>query len=325
MAKPLDYNATIVARHDLMANLAVFRVRTDAPVTHEGVPGFVPGQYLTLGLNRPGHADDGDPRPLSVRRPMSIASSPDDRDAVEFYVRYVEQPESDLPLTHLLWACQPGDRMYVRPVAAGTFTLADTVGRGPARRVLMLAAGTGLAPFVSIVRARVARDPAARLDDLSIIHGASYVEALGYRDELEQLARTHGLGYVPTVSRPQEAPGWRGATGRAEALLTPERLPETEVALGCHVGALTPETCAVLVCGLRGTIEGAIHHLAARGFVPDNRRLRRALGVPEELPSTLFFENYDSAPVVDVRDPAAVARLRAVYAGVAPWAAASTT
>ncbi len=309
MAKPLEYNATVTERIDLEPTLSVFRVRPDAPFS-EGEPWFVPGQYLTLGKNRPPGADD-DPRPHSVRRPMSIASAPHDTDEAEFYIRRVGTPESDLPLTHELWHVAPGDRMYVRPTPAGRFTVEDTCGADDPRLKVTIAAGTGLAPFVSMARARVRADPSADLSDFAIVHGASYPTGLGYRDELEALVGGHGLRYVPTVSRPKEAPDWDGFTGRAEAQFAREALPRTEAALGMDEGELIPSRAVVLICGLQGTIGCTLQSLIERGFVPDHRRLRRALEVPDDEPASVYWEQYDSSPVIDTKDEALMERLRA--------------
>ncbi len=309
MAKPLEYNATVTERIDLEPTLSVFRVRPDVPFS-PGQPWFVPGQYLTLGKNRPAGADD-DPRPHSVRRPMSIASAPHDTLDAEFYIRRVGTPESELPLTHELWRLAQGDRMYCRPTPAGKFTVEDTCGADDPRLKVTIAAGTGLAPFVSMARARVRADASADLRDFAIVHGASYPTGLGYREELEGLVARHGLRYVPTVSRPGEALDWRGFTGRAEAQFTAEALPRTEAALGLGDGELTPARAVVLICGLQGTIGGTVQALIERGFVPDHRRLRRALEVPDDVPASVFWEQYDALPVLDTKDEALMARLRA--------------
>lgn len=309
MAKPLEYNATVTERIDLEPTLSVFRVRPDAPFSPSGDPWFVPGQYLTLGKNRPAGADN-DPRPHSVRRPMSIASAPHDTEDAEFYIRRVGEPESELPLTHQLWMCNPGDRLYCRPTPAGKFTIEDTVGSDDPRLKVTVAAGTGLAPFVSMVRARVRDDPSADLSDFAIVHGASYPTGLGYRDELEAAVGGHGLRYVPTVSRPHAAPDWDGHTGRAEAQFQDDTLPRTEAALGLGEGQLNPTKAVVLICGLQGTIGGTVQALIQRGFVPDHRRLRRALQVPDDVPPTVYWEQYDSSPVIDTHDEALMERLR---------------
>ncbi len=317
MAKLLEYNATVTKRIDLEPTLAVFRLRPDAPFEAKtpGAPWFVPGQYLTIGMNRAVVEGEDDPRPVSVRRPMSIASAPEDEGEAEFYIRKVGTPESDLPLTHLMWPIQEGERMFCRPTPAGKFTIEDTCGLDDRRLKVTLAAGTGLAPFISMARSRVLRDPSADLSDLAILHGASYPSSLGYRDELVRLAGDHGLKYIPTISRPHEVEGWEGFAGRAEALFGDDNLGQTEEALGLGAGGLRPDKAVVLICGLQGTIANAIISLLARGFVPDNRRLRRVLEVPDGVEASVYWEQYDSTPVLDVKDEALMERLRGLLHG----------
>lgn len=304
--KELVYNATLAEREDLTPALAVFRIRPDDPLPGEG-PWFVPGQYLTIGLNNTEKPELG-----SVRRPMSIASAPERRDLVEFYIRYVEKPESDNPLTHLLWKTRPGDRIFLRTQPVGKFTIEDTMGHD-ARLKVCVAAGTGLAPFLSMVRSKVCRDPSVRLDDWVIIHGASYSRDLGYREELEGLAKHNGLHYLPTVSRPHQDPSWTGHTGRAEDFFKPERLDALEDLLGLDRNTFRPDRVGVLICGLQGTIGATIERLLPRGFVPDNRKIRRALQIPDDMPAHTFYEAYDTVPPIDLNDTAHVEELRAVF------------
>jgi len=307
MAKPLEYNATLVEREDLTPALGVFRIKPD-----EALPGtgawFVPGQYMVLGLNNEVKTELG-----GVRRPMSIASAPERRDLAEFYIRYVDKPESDNPFTHLLWTRKAGDRMYVRVHPTGKFTVEDTTGVGDPRLKVCLAAGTGLAPFLSMVRSEILRDPSRSLADYVIIHGASYDADLGYRDELEALASKHGLRYLPTVSRPQACPNWKGFGGRAEGFFAPDRIGGLEDALGLGAGEFRPDRVQILICGLQGTIGTCIEHLVPRGFVPDNRKIRRALEIGEEHKATIFYEAYDTIPPIDLEDTAKVAGLKEAF------------
>lgn len=307
MAKPLVYNATLTQRIDLTDALTIFRITPDEPPAERAW--FVPGQYCVLGMN-----NEKQPALGSVRRSMSIASAPEQDGPVEFYIRYVAKPESDNPLTHLLWTLRAGDRLYMRTHAAGKFTVEDTVGKGDSRFIVAVAAGTGAAPFVSMVRSEILRDPRADLRRYVILHGASYPADLGYRDELIRLSETNGLRYYGTVSRPREASGWNGDVGRVEDYFAPERLAELEQRLGLPPGGFTPRTAVVLVCGLQGTIGMSITRLLGRGFIPDQRRLREAFGAPADAPATLHFEQYDKEPVVDIKNPDVVAPLREALA-----------
>jgi ferredoxin-NADP reductase len=305
--KPLTYNATLAKRIDLTDALSIFQVAPDtAPEKKVAGGWFTAGQYCVLGMNNDAKPDLG-----SVRRSMSIASAPEDEGPIEFYIRFVSKPESENPLTHLLWTLKDGDRMYMRPVPAGVFTVKDTIGDDDARLRIMVAAGTGSAPFVSMVRSELRRNPKADLSRYVLLHGASYDKDLGYREELEPLTKTHGLRYYGTVSRPKECPGWSGDTGRVESYFDPARLGELEKRLGMADGDFTPKTAAIFICGLQGTIGTTITNLVPRAFVPDQKRVREALGVPTENPSNLFFEQYDTEPVIDIKNPENIAPLRA--------------
>lgn len=302
MAKPLEYNATLVERIDLTSALSVFKIRPDEPLT--GSPTFVPGQYMTLGLN-----NEDKPELGSVRRPMSIASAPEEVHTLEFYIRYVNYPESDNPLTHLLWKTKAGDRIYLRSKAVGKFTIADTIGDEDPRLRICVAAGTGLAPFISMVRSHKLGDPGSSLARWGILHGASYPADLGYREELENLV-PHGLHYLKSVSRPNETPDWDGDKGRVEDYFLPERLDSLESGLGLPPGGLVPTRATIYICGLQGTIGQTIVRMISRGFVPENRKLRRALEVDEGIEASLFFEQYDSTPVIDINNPEVMEPLR---------------
>lgn len=62
---------------------------------------------------------------------------------------------------------------------------------------------------------------------------------------------------------------------------------------------------------MQGTIGTTITNLIDRGFVPDQKRMREALGVPTDVPASLFFEQYDTEPVIDIKTPAVIEPLRA--------------
>jgi len=311
MAKLLEYNATLTERVDITDALTLFRVTPDQPPAQR--PWFTPGQYCVLGLNNTEKPELG-----SVRRSMSIASAPEDTGPTEFYIRWVAKPESDNPLTHLLWKLKDGDRLYMRAVAAGVFTVKDTVGVDDPRLRVMVAAGTGSAPFVSMVRSELRRNPSADLSKWVLLHGASYPADLGYRDELMRMVEVHGLRYWGTVSRPREAPDWRGDTGRVEAYFEGARLDDFEQRLGLPAGGFNPKRVVIYICGLTGTITGTIIPLMDRGFVPDFKRIREALGVPADVKDSVFYEQYDTEPVINIKDEATVAPLRArMQAGLA--------
>ncbi len=281
-------NATLITRTDLDSTLAIFRIRPDA-VPAPGEPWFVSGQYVTIGI--------GD-----VQRAYSIASEPEERRWVEFYIRFAREPETDSPLTHLLWKLSVGARLHLGEKIAGRFTLPRTAGKDDTRLKLLVGAGTGVAPFISMVRSAIREGDRALLARLVVLHGVSHPHELAYREELTDAAARFGVRYFPTVSRPREHPEWTGLTGRVESLFDGDRFPGID---------LTPAGSLVYVCGFKDTIAGAVRRLLGRRYAPEDRRLRRMLGIPDAEKPSLFFEQYDIEPVFDPKDEALIAELRA--------------
>lgn len=238
------FNATLLDRHDLTPELAVVTVRPDSG----DVPEFVPGQYTLLGLppdDGPSFTPGG--RPRLVKRAYSIASPAQRRDAYEFYVVLVEGGK----LSTRLWTVGSGERLWMDGAVRGGFTL-DHADRGS--DVLMVATGTGVAPFMSMLRTHAAAPPWRRC---VLVHGVRRVAELGYREELESLAALDPrFSYLPVVSREP----WPGRRGRVQPLLEPDAF-----AAGTGL-ALTPESFHVFLCGNPGMVESTQQLLASRGF-----------------------------------------------------------
>jgi ferredoxin--NADP+ reductase len=116
-----------------------------------------------------------------------------------------------------------GDELYWRK-PAGAFTIEDKKADGSSdtRRLILVASGTGLAPFVSY--ALHLKSIGAKRE-IVLLHGAKYAQELGYRGVLERMAAADpSFKYLPTVSRPDhpQSQGWQGSTGRVETLLGPQ-------------------------------------------------------------------------------------------------------
>ncbi len=151
---------------------------------------FASGQFVMLGL-------EVDGRPLL--RAYSIASA-FYADHLEFYSIKVQ----DGPLTSRLMKVQEGDEVLVGRKPTGTLVLD---GLRPGRTLYLLATGTGLAPFLSLVR-----DPEVyeRFDKVVVTHTVREVADLNYREFLShELPLDADLGemiapklvYYPTVTR----------------------------------------------------------------------------------------------------------------------------
>lgn len=302
-------NGTVVDAIPLAPDLRVLRVRPDR-VPPPSEPWFRAGQHVGLGVPSP---DPGDATWLD--RPLSIASEPEERRWLEFVVRgRGPAPERD-GFVERLWRIGRGDRVRLASRIAGRLTVEDTVGCGDARLRLLVAAGTGVAPFASIVRGAGRREGGAGLERLALLHGARTARHLAFRDEVEGLLGGEGGRYVPTISRPGRDPTWTGARGRVETLLDDERLGDLERRLGLAESGLDPARAVVFVCGHRETIAGVVARLFRRGFVPCDRESREALEVSPGTPSSLFHEHYGTEAILDPGDSEFLDRLRAEYPG----------
>ncbi len=298
----LTYNAAVVAREMISDSLSIFRIALD-PESGE-IPDFIPGQYLVLGAN-----NERDPTKGSVRRSYSICSQPEEKRYFEFFVRASKHHYTDNPMTEQLWRMQVGSRLWVGPKITGNFTIDHTVGRNDPRLKILVGSGTGIGPFVSLVRhAAAARDP-SRIARLRVLYGARYPEELAYQTELLALNDAGQTRYLASVSRSPERPDWPGFTGRIETLFD---RPDIDTLLGLDTGDFDPGHTVIYICGQQGTISETIRRLLPKGFVPHDRRLKRVLGIAEEEPSSLFFEQYDATPIFDIQNQQIVQELKAL-------------
>ncbi|MBV9099810.1 MAG: ferredoxin--NADP reductase [Candidatus Dormibacteraeota bacterium] len=217
----------MVSRRDVAADLWVVRIRCD-----EAVP-FRPGQYLTLGLDVEGRV---------IERPYSVCSAPAEEEA-EFFIERVPGGE----LTEPLYRLQAGAELLVRKRSKGLFLKDAPI---PAEPHVFVSTVTGIAPFVSFLRALRAGIDGGDTPAVPILalQGAARSEELAYADELTALAdAAPWFRYVPTVSRPWEDPDWRGELGRVEDVLR-TYADEAGVRAG-HGG--------VFLCGHPGMISNA--------------------------------------------------------------------
>jgi ferredoxin--NADP+ reductase len=178
-------------------------------------PDFTPGQYLTIGL--PGSAARcslAEPEPVQadpehiLRRAYCIASSAANREFLEFYIHLVPHGA----LTPRLFALKIGDRVSLTDRVTGAFTF-DHVPEDA--NVVLIATGTGLAPYVSMISTHLRFGAQRRV---ALVHGVRNSWELGYRSILMtmQHLRTN-VTYLPVVSRPAYEPTrWNGATGHVQ-------------------------------------------------------------------------------------------------------------
>ena len=231
----------ITWRQDFSHDLWSIRVAPEQPL------GFKPGQYATLGVE---HEDK------VIERAYSIVSSPLEPE-IEFFFELVPQGA----LTPKLYPLGVGDTMLMRKQSKGLFTLDAKTGH---KKHFLVSTVTGVAPFVSMARTLSREVQAGAGTDhlLVCLQAASYPHEFAYREELEDAAGRHPswFKYVPTVSRPWEAPEWKGEIGRAEDLLR---------AYTHRLGLTHGDTTAYL-CGHPGMIENGKGILKRAGFTKES-------------------------------------------------------
>lgn len=222
---------------------------------------FVPGHYARLGLL--------DAAGDAIWRPFSMVSAAED-DFLEFLVVLVAGGE----FSSRLGALKVGDAVMVEKRSYGFLTVDQLA---PGDDLWMLASGTGLGPFMSILR-----DPASwrAFDHLILVHSVRRVEDLAYRREIEAICHSAvaagaraDLCYLPVVTRERQ-PGLLPA--RIPQLIVDGRLERaTGVPLESHHSR-------AMVCGNPELTRDMRSLLAARGFAASRR------GAPGQM----AFEKY---------------------------------
>lgn len=248
-------NAIVTSREDLTDSLVIMRI------TPEGwqLPRFEAGQFAVIGLpaEAPRHSSSTteatSPRPGSmIRRAYSLTSASHQNEYVEVLIRLVHSGA----LTPRLWALRGGDRVWLGPRITGMFTLEQIPENV---HLVMVATGTGLAPYMSMVRTYLEHH---RGRNFTVMHGAQVSADLSFRAELERLqAEFSHFSYIPVLTEPTaEKTPWQGASGLVQDLW---RNGIIEKAWGCSP---TPATTHVLLCGAPAMIDAMTVLLLSQGF-----------------------------------------------------------
>lgn len=151
---------------------------------------FSNGHFTMIGLRLEG-------KPLL--RAYSIASA-----NYEEHLEFLSIKVPDGPLTSRLQHIQPGDTVVVGRKPTGTLLIDYLL---PGKRLYLLGTGTGLAPYLSVVR-----DPETyeKFEEVIVVHGVREVKELAYREYLTKTLPEHEflgdmvkqqLRYYPTVTR----------------------------------------------------------------------------------------------------------------------------
>lgn len=238
----------VLSVHHWNDDLFSFRTTRDRGLRFEN------GQFVMIGLEIDG-------RPLT--RAYSIAS-PNYEEHLEFFSIKVQ----DGALTSKLQNLRPGDPIVVSKKPTGTLVLHDLK---PGKHLYLLATGTGLAPFLSVIQ-----DPHTyeRFERVILVHSTRAVSELAYAEFISHELPGHEfigdevrdkLIYYPTTTR--------------ENFRTQGRIPHLVESgkLFADIGlpTLDPATDRVMICGSPAMLKDCCDMLDRRGF-----EISRRVGEP---------------------------------------------
>lgn len=229
----------VLSVHHWNDGLFSFRTTRDPGLRFEN------GQFIMIG-----QPVDGKP----LMRAYSFASASWEEELEFFSIKV-----PDGALTSRLQHLQVGDEILLSKKPTGTLLISDL---HPGKRLYLLATGTGLAPFLSIIK-----DPETyeRFDTVVIAHGVRYIEDLAYRETIsDELPNHELLGdmiqgrllYYPAVSREPFT-----HSGRLTHLLDSGQLTDD-----LNLPPLDPANDRVMLCGSMDMLKDFRELLDQRGF-----------------------------------------------------------
>ncbi len=230
---------SVISVHHWNDTLFSFRTTRDQSLRFEN------GHFVMIGL-----PVDGKP----LLRAYSIVSANH-----EEYLEFLSIKVQDGPLTSRLQHLQEGDSLFVSRKPVGTLVMADL---NPGNNLYLFGTGTGLAPFMSIIRDPETYD---RFDRVVLVHCVREVSELAYHDYLtselpghEFLAEIIGdkLIYYPTVTR---------EPFRNEGRIT-TLIESGQLAKDTGLPQLNPDTDRAMLCGSPAMLKDLSAMLDSLGF-----------------------------------------------------------
>jgi len=248
-------NAVVSKFREVAPGLIILQIQPD----EWELPNFKPGQYIVIGL--PGSAEriwvsdeeevSPDPDKI-IKRPYSISSSSVEKEYLELYITLIRSGK----LTPRVFALKEGSRLFLAGKAKGLFTLDNLPEES---NVIMIATGTGIAPYMSMIRTEFKKHPDRKF---TLIHGSRHSWDLGYRAELSTLqSYFNNFTYIPVISRPErERDGWSGQTGYVQDVWK-AGLVESKSGI-----KPTPSDTHIFLCGAPGMTQEMLTILEKEGF-----------------------------------------------------------
>ena len=223
---------------------------------------FKNGHFVMIGLET-----DGKP----LMRAYSIASA-NYEEELEFFS--IKVPDG--PLTSRLQKIQPGDEILLSKKPTGPLVMDHLL---PGRNLWLISTGTGLAPFMSIIK-----DPEVyeTYDKVILTHGVRYVSELAYQEEIEALPKNEYFGemvegklhYYPTVTRePFRNEGRLTEAMKSGKITRDLGMPDFDIEqdrfMICGSPSMLKDTCSILNnMGFKEARGGDLgHYVIERAFV----------------------------------------------------------
>jgi len=197
---------------------------------------FKNGEFVTIGLRAEGKL---------IARAYSIVST-NDTNYLEFLSIYVP----DGPLTSRLVHIREGDSVWINNKTTGSLTLNYVQ---PGRNLYLLATGTGLSPFMSLIRDPLTYDA---YEKVVLVHTVRTIRELAYKDEIEAVSDDN-LKYVPTVTREPFKNHQRGS----DLFKSGELFTQLDLPVG------DPKFDRVMLCGNPNMNRDMTHFLEEQGWV----------------------------------------------------------
>jgi ferredoxin--NADP+ reductase len=201
--------------------------------------GFEAGQFVRIALEE------------DLARPFSFVNPPQDP-VLEFYGIVVPGG----PLSPRLERLRAGERLLVASNPAGFLVLSEVP---EAKTLWLVSTGTGIAPFLSILRTET---PWTRFRNVVLVHAVRHAAELVYQDVIRKISKERDLRTVTFVSREAHD---GSLAGRIPSGLRDGRLEKA-------AGLALDHDAHVMLCGNPDMLKDAQAALAERGLRKHRRR-----------------------------------------------------
>ena len=198
---------------------------------------FIPGQFMMIG----GEIGEGENK-KKIKRAYSIASSPKDKDKLEFIIKDVGEGG----LSHKLDTAKVGDKFELTG-PFGKFVFNDI----SVKHVVLLSAGCGLSPLRAIAKHIVENNLPT---EVQFMYSVKTPKDIVRRKEFEEMQKKYSnFEFIVTITRPEEGMAWTGEIGRINADLIKKYAKSLEDSLFyiCGPQEMVKSTVSILQDELR--------------------------------------------------------------------------